>query len=231
MGASNMRNVKGTLVCDCDEVLTNISPLFMQLVFDDREYFGKYLNLPNSFDYTKPEDERTVLNRPVFDLAEWLKKPGIRLSEGEWDEVRRRFMSLAETDDFYDRCTPTRMCITMHLLSMQRFVDKIYVVTRSPEGNRASKARFLENNIQSEKLRIVFVDIGKRKSDSINDRIGKFDTLFEDELTNVEDVIDNCENVEGISAYIPYYGYNHPDERFYEKCKKNKVDPLFYPNI
>jgi predicted AlkP superfamily phosphohydrolase/phosphomutase len=221
-------NETANIVVDCDEVLTNISPLWVQKIHDNREKFEKYFNLFNSFDHKNEEDYEKVLSRSEFYLNKWLMKEGLILTKEEEKKLFKEFFDLYDNDDFYMECEPTKMCEGIYKLSLQSFVDKIFVVTRTTEGNKKSKERFINAYLNSPKVEIIYVGSNEKKSDYIK-KLSNVKMVVEDELKNIHDIIDNCKNLEYCDIYVPYTGYNQPDADLFEKADENKFKLLYYP--
>jgi phosphoglycolate phosphatase-like HAD superfamily hydrolase len=221
-------NDKYTIVTDCDEILTDISPLWVQKIYDNREYFDKYFDLLPEFDYKTEEGYKYVLTRPEFHINKWLLKEDLNLSESESKELFKRFYDLYDNDDFYTECTPTRMAEGIYKLSLQRYVDKIYIVTRTSEGTKEGKERFLKNFFKSSKFEFIFVGQGEKKSDYIKN-LGKIHMIAEDELSNIHDILDNCQNIDETDIYIPYTGYNDPTADLFDKADEKKAKLQYYP--
>jgi phosphoglycolate phosphatase-like HAD superfamily hydrolase len=221
-------NEKINIVVDCDEVLTDISPLWVQKIIENRDYFDKYFDLPETFDYNTEEGYKFVLSRPTFHLNKWLLKEGINLTTDQEAELFKKFFDLYDNADFYSECSPTRMAEGIYKLSLQKYVDKIYIVTRTSEGTRESKETFLRNFLSSPKFEIVFVGKEEKKSDYIK-KLDNVKIIVDDELSNIHDIMDNCDNLNEVDFYIPYTGYNEPDADLFDKADEKKFKLLYYP--
>jgi phosphoglycolate phosphatase-like HAD superfamily hydrolase len=219
-----------TIVTDCDEVLTDISPLWVSKIMKDREWFEQYFTFPkelDNFDHNTLDGYKTVLSRKDFHLNKWLSNQTLMLTEQQKREVFDRFYALYDNEDFYGECRPTKMCQGLQRAAMQSFVKKIYVVTRTSENTRESKERFIRSFLGSNKVEIMFVGRDEKKSDYIN-KIDVVDMIVEDELSNIYDIVENCTHLEEVDLYIPRTGYNHPPENFHEDMEKRKFKPIYY---
>jgi hypothetical protein len=216
------------IVTDCDEVLTDISPLWVSKIHEEREFFEKYFYLNPTFNHMGVEDYKKVLQRPEFHINKWMRKKDLILSEDEEKNLFDRFYSLYDNDDFYEECLPTKMAEGLYKLSLQRYVNKIYIVTRTSDGTRDSKTKWLETHLSNPKFEIILVGRNEKKSDYIKD-LEDVKMIVEDELSNIHDIVDNCKNLSEVDLYIPATGYNQPDHEFFEKMEKNKIKPLYYP--
>lgn len=213
------------IVADCDEVLTNISPLWSHLIHKHGDYFGKYFDLVENFDYKK--DYSKVLMRDEFYLNNYFRKKGLELSEEEEKELFKRFFSLYDNEHFYKFCKPTRMCHALVGLCNTNYINKLYIVSRTTDNTEKNKRLFLENTFKGLKNKVEFIPVpmNGKKSDVING-IGRVDVFMDDELKNVYDVI---ENVKGeMDIYIPKLGYNKPTEKLKELSEKNNKNILYY---
>jgi hypothetical protein len=216
------------IVTDCDEILTDISPLWVQKIHDEENnYFKDFFRLVEGYDHTNETHRRAVLSRPVFHLNKWLLKKELQLTEAEAADIDARFMELYDNDEFYEECLPTNMCSGIYQMSQQKFVDKIFVVTRTTEGTMRGKKEFLETWMPSTKVEIVFVGPDEKKSDYIK-QMGNVSMIAEDELKNIHDIVDNCKNLSEIDLFIPSTGYNQADDAFMKKLSENKFKPHYY---
>lgn len=216
------------IVTDCDEVLTDISPLWVSKIHEEREFFKKYFFLNETFNHMGREDYRKVLERFEFHLNKWMRKPNLNLSADEEKHLFDKFYSLYDNNEFYDECIPTKMAEGMYKLSLQRYVNKIYIVTRTSEGTRDSKEKWLKTHFAGPKFEIIFVGRDEKKSDYIKN-IENVKMIVEDELSNIHDIVDNCPNLKEVDLYIPSTGYNQPDHEFFQKMEDHEIKPLYYP--
>jgi hypothetical protein len=221
-------NQKYNIVVDCDEVLTDITPLWVHKIMENREFFDKYFDLPEAFDYKSEEGHKFVLTRPTFHLNKWLLKKDLNLTKDQEDELFKKFYELYDNEDFYTDCEPTKMAEGIYKLSLQKYVEKIFVVTRTSNGTKESKERFIRSFLPSPKVEIVFVGMGEKKSDYIS-KLPNVKMIVDDELSNVNDIIDNCTHLSEIDFYIPYTGYNEPDADLFDKADARKFKLLYYP--
>jgi hypothetical protein len=217
------------IITDCDEILTNISPLWVKKIHDDKSgFFEKYFNRKETFDHNNPEDIKFVLSRNEFHLNKWMLKKDLKLTDEETKLLFEKFYALYDNDEFYEECVPTQMCEGIYKMSQQRFVNKIYVVTRTSEGTKEGKRRFIETFIPSDKVEIIFVGRNEKKSDYIKE-LDNVALIMEDELSNIHDIVDNCKHLSEVDLYIPYTGYNKPDADFFDKMNENKFKAIYYP--
>lgn len=216
------------LIVDCDEILVNISPLWTRKVLEEKEYFGKYLDLePLLTIKDEPYFDKLILRRKVFYITDWLKKKDV---EKIPDEVVSKFMSLYNDDEEYYYNLPlTRMARALVNFSYHPSIKKIYVVTRCTDGkNYASKERLIQSIFPSLKLEIIKVPSGCKKSDYIKNINIRNGFIFEDELSNIEDYIVNANNVTECTFYVPKLGYNIPNMELVEKIEKKNVSLRYY---
>jgi len=221
-------NEKVNIVTDCDEVLTDISPLWLQKIFNNKKYFSRYYNLPEKYNYKTEEGYKYALSRPIFYMDDWLLKKDIKLSEKESKELFQRFYSLYDNNDFYAECEPTKMCEGIFKLTLQKYINKVYILTRTTDGSREGKEKFLKTFLNSPKVEIIFVGKDEKKSDYIN-KIDNVRMIVEDELTNINDILDNCPNLKECDFFVPYTGYNDPNAELFNKADKKKIKLLYYP--
>lgn len=219
------RNI--TIVADCDEVLTNISPLWTLLLHKNRDYFDKYFNLPENFNYNKNYFD--VLLRKEFYLNKNYLKEGLDLSPEEEKEVFEKFMSLYDNEKFYDHCKPTKIAVALANLCRTNYINKLYVVSRTTEKTYEGKKRFLDRLFKGtgNKVEFISVPMNGKKSDVIN-KLGNIDVFIDDELKNVYDVIENTSSEYPMDIYIPKLGYNFPNMEMLELSNKHNKNISYY---
>lgn len=221
------------IVADCDEVLTNISPLWAELIHRNGDFFGKYFDLMPDFDYTKPECLLAVLRRKEFYINKCFRKEDLpELSKEEEDELFRRFYELYDNEKFYNYVEPTRMGKALAELAQTNYLNKIYVVSRTTDKTLESKKKFLDNLFKHSKGKYEFVPVAKdeKKSDAIN-KLGRVDVVIDDELSNVKDIILNCSPEIKMDIYIPKLGYNKPSKELDEMCIDRNKNIIYYNAI
>ncbi|QXN67878.1 hypothetical protein FPHOBKDP_00124 [Listeria phage LPJP1] len=221
---------KKHIVVDCDEVLCNISPKWTYLIHQEKDYFGKYMNLIDNFDIDLHYN--MVLSRNKFYLNQWLIKDEsyTNYSEDEMDEVLRRMMMLYETEDYYDNLKPNPIVESLALSIRQPILDRISIVTRTNAKNLKSKERFLKNCFQGvmNKVDIYFVENDENKSDIIKDLGDGIAAIYEDEVKNIVDILDNCNNLDKSLIYVPSYGYNNANLDLYTKAEEKGTQLRYY---
>lgn len=219
------RNI--TIVADCDEVLTNISPLWTLLLHKNRDYFGKYFDLPENFDINKNYFD--VLLRKEFYLNKNYLKKDLNLSAEEEKELFERFMSLYDNEKFYDYCKPTKIALALADLCRTNYINKIYIVSRTTEKTYEGKKKFLERLFKgaTNKIEFISVPMNGKKSDVIN-TLGNIDVFIDDELKNVYDVIENTNSNYPMDIFIPKLGYNYPKDGMLELSIKNNKNISYY---
>lgn len=225
-------NKKINIVADCDEVLTYISPWWIYLISKtDYEYFSQFLYIPKNFNIRGNDVKKTLL-RPKFKLEEsYGNETFFNLSENEKKEFYDKYYDIINRDEFYTKlCRPTQMAYTLRDLAGTNYVEKIYIVSRCLSNNKNGKKELLEkifgkDLIKSNKIEFHLLDLHEKKSDYINS-IGKpINAFFDDELSNVEDVILNCKGE--MDIYVPMLGYNRPDSKYVDI---NKIYELALEN-
>lgn len=219
------------IVLDCDDVLGFISPYWIKLIHDKKDYFSKYFNLVEDFNLDKHFP--LVLERDEFFLNKWLMKKDMVLIESEKQEILGRMMELYDNDDFYKNVIPTKFAKGMDEASHQSFIRKVFVVTRSTKNNRNSKDKFIKDVFYNNpgKIEIIHCEPGSKKSDIICTLGDNIKIFADDELGNIEDIVDNCHNLIDTDIYIPKYGYNLPSQELVDKAKGTAKRLLYYDVI
>ena len=222
---------KKHIIVDCDEVLVRISPKWVYLMHqpENFEYFNKYLDLLKDFDLQK--NYIHVLNRDTFYLNEWLLRKDKKFSIEELDEVKERMMDVYNSGDFYTTLKPTPMAKSLSFTAKSPLLNKISVVTRSTEKSINDKDKFIKHIFQGsmDKVDIYHAEPNEKKSDIINNLGNDIAAIYDDEISNVNDIINNCHNVKDLIFGIPSYGYNSdiPDNT-YEVAKNKGVIIKYY---
>ena len=205
---------KNEIIVDMDGVLCHIDTKWVGKMHEPAnfDYFNKFLRLSKDFDPRL--HDVTVFSRPDFYLDKWLVRKDIfdKFSDSEVTEMRERMMSLYNDDDtFYDNLFPTDLGKAIAFTLKQPILKKVTVVSRVTSNNTASKERFIKKLFTGSmnKVDIYFVEKNEKKSDVINNLNGsKINAYYEDEISNVDDVIRNCKDFKDSQLFIPSYGYN-----------------------
>jgi hypothetical protein len=220
----NKRIIIGT---DMDEVLTNISPLWVSMIHKNQDYFGKYFKLINNFNLK--DNYNQVLSRPEYNIEKWfMKKDYVFESEEEKLELNQKFLSLYDHDGFYDMCIPTKISHAFKYLLLTEYVQSIYIITKVTSNTIESKKRFIEKyigKIDNKKLFFVPLKLEEKKSDVIKRLNIQCDAFFEDEMNNIIDILFNTFNNQ-MDMYIPSLGYNKFDFKDDEKKYNDFLEKL-----
>jgi hypothetical protein len=181
------------------------------------EYFNEYLRLSEDFDITK--HEISVLSRPDFYLDRWLIRKEVfdNHTEEEVANMQSKMMDLYNLDEYYyDDLQPTSLAKGIAFTLKQPILKKVTVVSRVTSRNTESKERFIKRLFSGSmnKVDIYYVEKGEKKSDVISNLGMNINAIYEDEVSNINDIIKNCNNFTNGQILIPSYGYNQeiPDE-------------------
>lgn len=227
-----MQNVKQQLkkhiVADCDEVLVRISPKWVYLMHspENFEYFNRFFRLNEGFDLKKHAS--IVLNRPQFYLNKWLLRKDI-LEKNTIEEINEcvdRMMSLYDSSDFYDSLVPTALGKSLALAIKQPRLERLSIVTRVTSENVDSKEKFLKTLFQGSmsKVDIYYIEADEKKSDVISILGDDIAAVYEDEVNNIDDIINNCNNIGQSTIFVPSYGYNvNIPQSTYETAKRKEI--------
>lgn len=217
-----LKNKKLNIICDCDEVITNISPKWLNGIYERKDFFEKYFDL-------NPEylENNNVLLRTEFYLNKWLLKDNIELTEEENETMMKEFFKIHEDKNFYFDCEPTKFAKNLLNFYYTGGINKIYVVTRCLKNNYEEKIEFIKKVFPiGDSLEIIVVPKDSKKSDYINKLVKcDIDVLIDDELNNINDIVENCSCIKNnkVDIFIPYLGYNQlTSEEISEFEKKNK---------
>lgn len=218
------------LVVDCDEVLFEISTKWIKKLIElnDPE-LEEWLNLTIARKILNNSGEKAlrdyVLIRKEFYLNKAFCKDITKMTPANTD----KFFSVYDTEDFYDDIEPTKIAITLGSSIYNIMINHIYIVTRSSDINYPSKERALTGLFNNTKSTILRLNMNEKKSDIINKNNIDLTKaiIYEDELSNIEDYIRNC-NVNETTFYIPEYGYNKPSDELIKLAENNKCSLIGY---
>lgn len=213
-----------TIACDVDEIITNISPLWTYLLIKDN-FFSEILkeNCPKG-DFRDIKFQKEVLNRPYFDLLSSFAKPEVEITK----EIKDKFLSLYNNDNFYNLCTYTNFALGLSKIAYTHYIKKIYFVSRCMDKTINRKKELIENLFKDNynKIEFYFLDLNESKGDFIN-KIGRVNIFIDDELPNVIDVINKNKEKE-MDIYIPSFGYNIPTEALQKLANENNKKISYY---
>ncbi|QQO92502.1 hypothetical protein CPT_Machias_115 [Staphylococcus phage Machias] len=221
----------GHIVADCDEVLVNISPKIVQLMHEDYEYYNQFFRLSEDFDYNKHYD--VILSRPEYYIDQWLVRKDVynNFSEKEVNEARERLQNeIIFKKDLYDELQPTNLGRSLSYTINTPLMNKLTIVTKTSDNNLKSKEKFLKTLFRGsmDKVDIFYLEPDEKKSDVINS-LGYVTRIYEDEVSNISDIIKNCQNVTQTGIDIPSLGYNQDiDEGTILKAKEKKIDLNYF---
>lgn len=219
------------IVADCDEVLTYISPIWYKFMVDNYNYYGKYFNLDKDFDLDR--DFGKILARKCF----YLEREYAKVKSGEGNkaqeigipkQILEDYMELINFEDFYPKyCKPSIMAKSLKNLCESSYVTEFHIVSRSLTNNSKGKIKFLSNIFDTikDKMTIHILDLNEKKSDVIN-TLGHVDAIFEDELSNIRDIIENCNPC--MDLYVPKLGYNKMDEYYIYNASLREISLINY---
>lgn len=226
---------KSNMVIDCDEVLVHIAPKWISLMHteDNFDYFNQFYKLSKNFDIEKHHEY--ILQRKKYYIDEWLIRKDVleKFTIEEYNEGRNELKKLYD-GDFYNDLQSTNLANSIAISARTPMVKKITIVSKTCEnknGLEKSKTKFLRNlfNDANKKVDIKIIDYNDKKSDVIN-KLDKIDFIYEDDLNNVKDIIDNCgDNINNSFIYIPSYGYNNDlSKKYIDKATKKGIEIKYY---
>ncbi|QDJ97822.1 hypothetical protein PALS2_197 [Staphylococcus phage PALS_2] len=221
----------GHIVADCDEVLVNISPKIVQLMHEDFDYYNQFFRLSPEYNYSTHYN--TVLNRPEYYIDQWLVRKDVyeRFSEDEVNEARNRLQNeIIFKKDLYDTLEPTNLAKSLSYTINTPLMNRLSIVTKTSDNNLKSKEKFLKTLFRGsmEKVDIYYLESDEKKSDVIN-TLGYVTRIYEDEVSNIKDIIMNCDNVMQTGIDIPSLGYNQKlDEATIMKAKEKEIDLNYF---
>lgn len=215
-----MSNTNKThIVCDVDEILVDISPKWTYLIYQNKEYFGEYMNLDPNFDLDK--HYLNILYRPTFYLNHWLMKPEHQVDTPEMQDVLTKMLDLYDNDTFYDNLKATKLGSSIALAAKSKLISKISVISRVTGNNKESKVRFIQNLFRGSmhKVEIYLVSETEKKSDVFSSLGNDIASLYEDELNNIKDILSNSDNARDLQIFMPSFQYNALDQEVIDLAK------------
>ena len=215
------------LIVDCDEILVNISPLWVKKLYALKAELNEYIDLDQFDKFIDNFDELNeyVIRRPVFYLTDWLKRKEIK--ELPKDIVDKIMGVYTEDKDFYYDLPLNKMAVSLNKFSRHPSVKKVYVVTRcSSTINFKGKEELIKTLFPMTKLEIITLKIGEKKSDFIKHIDIKNGFIFEDELSNIMDYLNS--GVCHCNFYIPKLGYNYPTKDLMALASEKEICISYY---
>lgn len=219
---------KGSMVIDMDDVLVFTTNYWFKCIVDRYEIFKPYIKeniIPEDYDYDG-KDFMYPMDRPTYYFADWLLKEDLSIED---NLIGRRFIMEAylEQNEFYQRAlsTPIVSPLIQALKSHWFTFDKLYVVTRTFDEKEKDKIKCIKYLFHQiiDQVEIIFVNANEKKSDAIKD-IEKVSLIIDDELSNVYDYLDNCDNIKNSTIMIPKAGYNSIiDKKYIKKAEDNNI--------
>ena len=119
-------------------------------------------------------------------------------------------MKMYDDPEFYDDLQPTPLGRALATFAVNKSVKKISIITRNLyESSGKSKMKFLQRLFHSsmDKVTIYELEAGDKKSDIIKE-FDDVSHIFEDEISNIVDIVENCPNLSNAIISVPKYGYN-----------------------
>jgi len=228
----NYITCKKTVVLDCDEILCNISPKWVRLVYEESETFNKYFKLKDSFNFYG-KDYYDVLNREEYLIQNYLKYHD-EIQESDKPEIEKKLYDLYRRPDFYVDLFPTNYGSAMSKGAIHTMIDKVYVISKVlDDSNYRGKEAFIKKlfKASSSKLEIIKVGMNEKKSDYIKQLGDEICLYAEDDMNNIIDVFEECDNMNEMFLQIPKLGYNLPTDRLvqlseYRNLKVTYFDPI-----
>jgi hypothetical protein len=216
------------LIVDCDEILVNVSPLWVKKIIENKELFEEHLDLSKVIEVMEDEAKfnELVLRRDKYYLTDWLKREDIEKVPAE---IIAKFMDLYNDDEMYYSALPiTRMAAGLQKLSYHPSVKKVYVITKCTDGkNYDKKEALIRSLFPDRKLEIRKVPIHEKKSAYVKDIDIKNGFIFEDELSNIKDYLENS-TISECNIYVPMLGYNKPNAELMLLVEEKKICLSYY---
>ena len=211
-----VNKMEGTIVVDVDDVIIYTTPLWFKRIMDNLDYMDYYLNdewIPKNYNYQK--DFNYPYIRPTYMFNDWLLRKD--LSKEDYEEGSKYIMDFHFNNNFYFDNNLKFTKLAESLCQLVKFsayqLTKIIFVTRVPDINNKElqnqKIKVLQNYFSNilQNIEIIIVDKNEKKSDIVKE-YKNISAIFDDELWNIYDYIDNCNNLEGCTFMIPYTNYN-----------------------
>lgn len=231
----SIKDNKSHLVFDCDEVLVRISPKWVHLMHtkDHFDYFKQFFRLSENFNLGKDYDK--ILMRPEFYLDKWLMRKDVLDNHtiDAFNEARRELLKLY-SGNYYNDLPPTNIAKSLSIVARNTLVDKISIVSRTSKDDLSindSKIAFLKNlfNGINHKVDIYLVEGKDKKSDVIKQLGGDVGFIYEDETSNIKDMLDSCPNLSDMCIMVPTYGYNSDlDQSYVNLAKEKNIEIKYY---
>lgn len=212
-------NNRFVLAVDCDEVLVNITPKWVDRFINSKEAISHFdEETINKIKEIQPNDRHT------YYIHEWLD------ISNHGALLEAKYNMYYDDPHFYDDLTPTPYFESIKILLQSNLIEELHIVTSCKDENlpaTKSKRDFLLKQLKPHKndanFSFYFLDSKTSKSKCINDNDIAFHSFVDDHLGNIIDVIENVPHSSYKEFLIPLYGYNSIDKfekaPFYEMTK------------
>jgi hypothetical protein len=216
-----VNKMEGTLIIDVDDVIVYTTPCWFKRIMDNFEDFDYYLNddmipnFPENYNYYNKENFMYPYTRTTYMFNDWLLRKN--LSKEDFEEGSKMLMDLHCNNDFYLDFDLKFTQLADALKTLVRFsaykFTKIVFVTRVPDATnknlKEQKIKMLKDYFSDilKNIEIIIVDKFEKKSDVVKE-YKNISAIYDDELFNIYDYIDNLNNIEGCTFMIPFTNYN-----------------------
>jgi hypothetical protein len=201
------------VVTDFDETLCYTTPVFMKLL--KTEYKDKlkgFIKLNNKY------SESEILYRNSYYINDWL---GVKWEDMP-DDLKEVFQSIWSHDNFYKMCKPSKYLIGLTEFIKNKMCNKIFIVSKClSDKSIAMKKEFINHYFDNKylfKIEFLPVNSDEKKSDIINKNKIIWDSLAEDKLSEIRDIVLNTQSF-GNEIIINRLGYNRMTPEFERTVK------------
>lgn len=228
------RKVNGVAIIDVDDVLVFTTSLWFDRIVENRSILEPYMK-ENIIPYNYNYENNFLYNygRSTYLFKDWLLRED--LNEKEIETASKLINDIHTNNDFYSdpKLYPTQMASALrritHFSSMG--IDKIFLVTRTMSSTNKQKIEMLKFMFQPiiNKIEIILIDLNEKKSDFVNSLSENILLIIDDDLYNIYDYLENCDNINNSLILIPETGYNtNFDSDKYELSKNKETNIVYY---
>lgn len=199
-------------IVDVDDIIFYTTSLWYDRIYLHPKNFVDYIN-PNKIilPYSYENDFLKIYDRDKFYFSDYFLKED--LSEEEKKAGNKAIMDIYLKDKFYDSPKLLPTAVLFYCKKLLQYpelgINRIVFVTRTFPEHAQAKVDIIRDYYKDvmNSVDIIIVEPDEKKSDAIKeyDNIG---IIFDDELKNILDYLENSNHIQYAMFMIPEYGYN-----------------------
>lgn len=204
--------IERTAIVDVDDVIFYTTSLWYDRIFLNPGKFKEYVD-PDKIilPYNYEKDFLKIYDRECYYLSDYILKKD--LSPEKKKEGEKAIMDIYLKDSFYNSNKLLPASILFYIKKLLQYkelgINKVVFVTRTFPEHSKSKVEIIRDyfkDVMSD-IDIIIVEPNEKKSDVIEE-YNDIALIFDDELKNILDYLENSKHIKYAQFMIPEYGYN-----------------------